>query len=113
MKVGGICGECGKYYRGEVCPADHLSTYSGRTLNFINDIPEHFNRGLGKVIKSRNHYRAECREANVIEVGNERNYISPEYNEKLQEAKVEKSMKEARPEAYKVLAHMEGNPQWN
>lgn len=113
MKVGGICGECGKYYQGQVCPRNHLSTYSGHTLNVINDIPEHYNRGLGMTIRGRKQYNAEVKAAGLIEVGNEKAYISPEYNEKLQEKKIEKSMVEVREEAYGILAQAEGDPKWN
>ena len=109
-KIGGICGECGKYYRGEVCPNDHISVSSGHTLHVINDIPEHYNRGLGKVVRGRRDYQAAVKSAGLIEVGNERNYVSQAHNEKLQERKTEAMMSTSRSQAYEMIR---SDPTWN
>ena len=110
MRIGGICGECNKHYRGESCP-DCYSNSSGKTLNVIPDIPEHFNRGLGKVIRGRAQYQAELRKNGLVEVGNEKRYVSPEHNAKLQERKTDAMYSGLREQAYQMLGRYD--ERWN
>lgn len=112
MRVGGICGDCNKYYRGDSCP-NCLPGHSGQTLNVIMDIPEHFNRGLGEVVRGRAEYRALLKEKGLIEVGNERKHVDPVMVRKLKEREVEKTYEQARPEAYRMLERYEGDTRWN
>ena len=112
MKVGGICGCCNKYYVGEVCNNSACeSAATGSTLQVINDIQPHYNRGLGMFINSRAQYRSELKERGLTEVGNEKAYVSPEYNEKLQERKTEALYKGLREQAYREMGRSDAR--WN
>lgn len=112
MKIGGICSECGKYYRGGACAnPDCVIVSSGQTINVINDVPEHYNRGIGKVIRGRAQYNAELRKNGLIEVGNEKGYVSPEHQEKLQERKTEVLYGDLREKAYQMMGRSEAR--WN
>ncbi len=112
MKVSGICGECGKYYKGESCPRC-VSMATGETVNVMMDIPEHFNRGLGEVVKGRADYRAKLKEKGMVEVGNERKYVDPVMVRKVKERELDKEFEARRPEAYRMLSHYEGAAKWN
>ena len=105
------CPKCHFKYRknGECFCSDE-----GKTIYVINDIPEHYNRGLGMIIKNRQQYRQELRERRMIEVGNEKNYIDPIVNEKSNDKKIDTKLKELRPDAFNMLNQIEiRNSGWN
>jgi hypothetical protein len=110
MKIGGICGECGKYYKGESCPKCTTVT-ANNTLNFISDFHEdYYDHGLGQIIKSRSHRKSVMKDKGLIEVGNERSSIDAEKREQRNDRRWKESIMEVNKEAYHVLSR---NPEWN
>ena len=102
------CNKCGiKISEVSGC----LCTPNGATIGIIPDIQPHYNRGLGMFINSRRQYNAELKERNLIEVGNEKNYVSPAYNQKLQEQKESKVYSELKEKALNMLNR--SDPIWN
>lgn len=103
------CPKCHfEYRKGGLCWCNTEGTPS-----FINDIPEHFNRGLGEVVTGRRDYKQKLKERNLIEVGNDRKMVDPDENRKKLERQFEKDLVAVRPQAYEMLSHYEGRPQWN
>ena len=102
------CPKCHFEYRksGE-CWCDDMKKPG--TMNFIMDqIEPYYNRGLGEVVTSKNHYRSLLKEKNLVEVGNEWKYVDPDRVRRNKEAEQDKQLKAMRPEAHRMLSHYEG-----
>lgn len=109
MIESGICGDCGKYFKGGCC-VDCRQINSGNSLNFIPDFHEYyFDYGLGELVKSRQHRKQLMKEKKVEEVGNEWKYIDPVRNRESIEKEAEREFEEAKKDAMQIM----GRHIWN
>ena len=96
------CSKCHFEIRNGECWCDGLDGSS--SINFSMDFIEpHYNRALGKMIGSKREYRAELKERNLVEVGNEWKYVDQKRNREKQARKAEKDIESVRSDAYQML----------
>jgi len=109
VRVGAICGECGKYHQGDCCPVCHINEPK-ESLNIIQDFhEEYFDVGLGEVVKSRQHRKQLMKAKGLEEVGNERKYVDPVRRRNEQTRMINKAMESVNKDAYQYLGRMGWN----